>query len=181
VNYSAKIFVALAALAAFLNGCSTEPVSVADRDALRDDVNAALSDMYSQDATLQPFLSRAAGYALFPTVGKGALGIGGAYGHGMVFEHGQFVGYTDLSQGTIGVQIGGQTFNEVIAFQDADALGRFEGGRFTFAANGSVVLIKAGAAGSAAYEDGVTVFVDPIGGLMLEAAIGGQSFSYQPK
>jgi lipid-binding SYLF domain-containing protein len=137
--------------------------------------------MYAQDSTLQPFLARSAGYAIFPAVGKGAIGIGGAYGRGQVYKSGQFIGYADISQATIGLQVGGQGYSEILAFETPDALSNFEGGRFTFAATASAVIIKAGAGAAAKYDEGVSTFINPNGGLMLEAAIGGQSFSYQPK
>jgi len=174
-------FPLLIAIAVSLVGCSTSPPSGADREALADDTAAALKQMYAQDNTLAPFLQNAAGYAVFPSVGKGAIGVGGAYGRGQVYQRGQFIGYADISQATIGIQIGGQSYGEVLAFEDAPSLSAFESGQFEFAATGSVVLIKAGAGGSARYEDGVSVFVYPVGGLMLEGAIGAQSFTYQPK
>jgi len=148
---------------------------------LQDDTVAALHQMYAQDPTLQPFLSHSAGYAIFPAVGKGAIGIGGAFGRGQVYQGGQFIGYAALSQATIGLQVGGQGYSEILAFESPDALANFEGGRFTFAATASAVIIKAGGGAAAKYDDGVSVFVNPNGGLMLEAAIGGQSFNYLPK
>jgi lipid-binding SYLF domain-containing protein len=126
-------------------------------------------------------LNKSDGYVIFPTVGKGAVGIGGSYGRGEVFEHGIFVGYADISQGTIGLQLGGQTFTEVIAFADDPAMKKFESGQFAFDANASAVAMKSGAASTDTYTNGVAVFVDVQGGLMAEAAIGGQSFTYQPK
>ena len=71
-----------------------------------------------EDPSLQVFLDKAYGYALFPSVGKGAVGVGGAYGKGEVFDRGTKVGYCDLSQATIGIQLGGQTFTEIIAFEE---------------------------------------------------------------
>jgi lipid-binding SYLF domain-containing protein len=175
------IFPALTASALLLAGCTTEPPSRYDREALQQDVDAAMQQMCAADPTLQPFLNKANGYAVFPAVGKGGLVIGGAYGHGQVYQYSQFVGYADMSQATIGPQIGGQSYSEIVAFQTADALARFESGQFTFAATGSAVIIKAGAAASARYDDGVSLFVQPVGGLMLEGALGAQSFSFQPK
>ncbi len=176
-----SLFLALSLLLLLTNGCTTEPPSSADREVLQDDTVAALHQMYAQDPTLQPFLTKSAGYVVFPAVGKGALGIGGAYGRGQVYKSGQFIGFADLTQATIGLQIGGQGYSEIVAFETPDALNNFEGGRFTFAATASAVIIKAGAGAAAKYDDGVSVFVNPNGGLMLEAAIGGQSFNYLPK
>jgi lipid-binding SYLF domain-containing protein len=162
-------------------GCSTEPQSQSDREELNQDVQKTMQRLAVEDPGLPDFLTRADGYVVFPSVGKGAAGIGGAYGRGQVYENGSFVGYADLSQGTIGLQLGGQSYTEVIAFEDAASLQRFEQGKFAFAADASAVALKSGAAATAKYTDGVAAFVEPQGGLMLEAAIGGQSFTYQPK
>jgi lipid-binding SYLF domain-containing protein len=162
-------------------GCTTEPDSAGDRASLQDDAAATMKRLNVEDTGLQGFLDHSYGYAIFPTVGKGGLIAGGAYGHGLVYEKGQFVGYADISQATIGLQAGGQSFSEVVAFEYKDALTNFESGRFAFAANASAVALKSGAASSAKYDEGIAVFVDPIGGLMVEASVGGQSFSYQPK
>jgi lipid-binding SYLF domain-containing protein len=174
-------WVALAVTGMLATGCSTTPPSDIDKTALQEEVGGAVEQMYAEDPGLQSFISSAYGYAVFPNVGKGALILGGAYGRGQVYESGKFVGYSDISQATIGLQAGGQGFAELIAFQDANALHSFEGGQFTFVANASAVAIKAGAAASAKYDNGVSVFVDPNGGFMFEAAIGGQSFAFQPK
>jgi hypothetical protein len=106
--------------------------------------------------------------------------LGGAYGKGEVFERGKLIGYAAVAQLTIGVQLGGDTFVEVVAFQNKQALDRFKQGKTAFAANASAVLIKAGASGSAGYAKGVAVFVHSEGGMMLEAAIGGQHFFFRP-
>jgi lipid-binding SYLF domain-containing protein len=171
----------ISALTLLVIGCSTEPSDSDDRASLQDDVGTTLKRLYVEDPGLQQFLASAYGYVVFPTVGKGAFIVGGSYGHGMVFQKGQFIGYADISQATVGLQAGGQAFSEAIAFENAEALTRFEVGQLTFAANASAVALKSGAAGTAKYTDGVVAFVEPTAGLMLEAAIGGQSFSYQPK
>jgi lipid-binding SYLF domain-containing protein len=179
---ASKILAALiGALVLVSSGCSTEPTSSGERDVLQDDVNTTTKRMYVEDAGLQPFLAHAYGYAIFPSVGKGGFIAGGAYGRGEVYQQGQFVGYADISQATLGIQAGGQSFSEVVAFETANSLARFQSGQFAFDANASAVALKAGAAASDDYQDGVAVFVDTVGGLMVEAAIGGQSFTYQPK
>ena len=106
--------------------------------------------------------------------------LGGAYGRGEVYERGQRIGYSDITQATIGLQAGGQSFSELIVFENAAALDRFKTGKFSFSANASAVAVKAGAAGAANFKDGMAVFVKPQGGLMFEASIGGQEFSYKP-
>src|SRR5205823_5983244 len=114
------------------------------------------------------------------SVGKGGLIVGGAYGRGAVYEHNNPVGYAELQQGTVGAQIGGQSYRELIVFQNAAAFDRFTSGKLEFSANASAVAIKTGVAAAARYEDGVAIFVDAVSGLMAEASIGGQRFVYHP-
>jgi lipid-binding SYLF domain-containing protein len=173
---------ALVGIVAFmLAGCSTEPPTQSDRASLDTDVQQAMQRMNATDPGLSDFLSHAYGYAVFPTAGKGGIGIGGAYGHGELYDHGTFVGYADISQGTIGAQLGGESFTELVVFENKEAMDSFKSGTFTFSANATATAMKSGAAASQKYDSGVAVFVQPLGGLMLEASIGGQSFSYQPK
>jgi lipid-binding SYLF domain-containing protein len=168
--------------AAFMNfGCATAPTTTVARDELHDSIADTLKRMDTEDPNFRNFLDQSYAYAVFPTVGKGGIGVGGAYGRGEVFEHGKFVGYTDISQGTLGAQLGGQSYAEVIAFERPWALQRFEEGQFALSANASAVAINSGAAATAKYENGVAVFVDPTGGLMFEASIGGQDFSFEPE
>jgi lipid-binding SYLF domain-containing protein len=132
------------------------------------------------DPGLTRFFDHAVGYAVFPTVVKGAVGIGGASGSGIVFEKGQAVGKARLTQGTIGAQIGGQTYSEVIFFETVPALTDFKNGALALAAQVSAVAASAGAAKDAKYQDGVAVFTHRKGGLMAEASVGGQKFRFEP-
>lgn len=170
---------AIAALAA--PGCSTAPKDDAERQRLEGEVDSALASLRTADPSLGGLIDHSAGYAIFPSVGKGGLGVGAAYGKGHVYERGQWVGYSDVRQGTVGLQAGGQTFHELVVFQDQASLDRFKTGQYSLAANASAVALKANAARSAGFRDGVIVFVKPEGGLMVEASIGGQKFSYQPR
>src|SRR5688500_612781 len=136
--------------------------------------------MSEVNSDLEDLLAKTHAYADFPAVGKATAVVGGAFGKGEVFQGDTLVGYAGLIQVTLGVQVGGQTFSEIILFQDKAALNRFKSGRTAFAANASAVLVKAGAATSARYESGVAVFVAPEGGMMLEAAIGAQKFFFKP-
>ncbi len=132
-----------------------------------------------KDPTASRFFNSAAGWAVFPKVTKGAVGIGAAHGNGVLFDrNGQWIGNTELTQGSIGAQVGGQTFREIIFFEDNGAMRRFQEGNLEFSANASAVAIESGAAAAADYEDGVAVFTMTRAGLMLEASIGGQSFTY---
>ena len=171
--------------------------------------NLAHADNYSdtihvfkKSPAVQPFFKGAYGYAVFPTVGKGGIGIGGAYGKGQVYRGGKVTGTAKLFKGTIGLQLGGQAFKEIIFVEDKRAYDDFTSGEFEFDATASAVAITAGAqakagtegatAGSSAgsgtgkqaktnYRKGMAVFVHTTGGLMYEAAIGGQKFSFEAK
>lgn len=168
-------------VALYLGGCATTPSGDASKEKLMDDGTDALRQMKADDSSLDAFLNHSRGYVIFPHVGKGAYIVGGSYGHGLVYENGMFVGYADISQATIGLQVGGQSFMELLAFETERDLNRFKDGKFTFAANASAVALKTGAGATAKYTDGVAAFTKPIGGLMVEASVGGQQFTYAPK
>src|SRR5687767_7094172 len=110
--------VALLVLSLIGTGCSTAPKNEAGRQKLDAEVNSTLAAMMAKDVTLKPLLDDSAGYAVFPSVGKGGLGVGGAYGRGHVFRNGEMIGYSELNQATIGLQAGGQSYNELIVFRD---------------------------------------------------------------
>jgi len=169
----------------------------------------ALADKYAdtiavfkKSDAVQPFFKNAYGYAVFPTIGKGGLGIGGAYGKGQVYQGGKVAGEASLVKLSIGWQAGGQAFSQMIFFEDKRAYDEFTSGEFEFDASASAVAITAGAqakagtggatAGASAgpatgkqakasYRKGMAVFVHTKGGLMYEAAIGGQKFSFKAK
>ncbi|HEY3698693.1 MAG TPA: YSC84-related protein [Spongiibacteraceae bacterium] len=144
-----------------------------------------------------PFFKNSYGYAIFPTIGKGAVGVGGAYGEGRVYKGGAYVGDVSMAQVSIGWQLGGQAFSELIFFENKAAFDKFTNGSFGFDAQASAVAIAVGAGAQAgtsgasanvadkqskaAYVDGVAVFSMQKGGLMYEAALGGQKFTYHPK
>ena len=134
---------------------------------------------FKKITSLKPYFKKARGYAVFPNVGKGGIGIGGARGSGEVFEKENVIGKTILTQLSIGFQLGGQAFSQIIFFRDKKALERFTSGNFEFGASASAALISEGANASADYSDGVAVFTYSKGGLMYEASIGGQKFSFE--
>ncbi len=156
---------------------------------------------FRQSPQVQPFFNDAYGYAVFPTIGKGGLGIGGAYGKGQVYRGEMPTGIAKLFKVSIGWQAGGQAFSQIIFFQDKRAYDEFTSGEFAFDAQASAVVItagaqaKAGSGGATAsvsagprtarqaavnYHRGMAIFVHPIGGLMIEAAIAGQKFNFTP-
>jgi lipid-binding SYLF domain-containing protein len=133
------------------------------------------------DPGLQKFVDSAAGYAVFPKIGKGGVGVGGAHGSGVLFARGGVpLGTVTVSQVSVGLQLGGQTFSEVIFFETPKALTEFQGGNFSLTAGVSAVALANGASRSAKYASGVAVFTATTGGLMFEASVGGQKFKFKP-
>ncbi len=165
---------------ALLTGCSTAPKSAEKQAALTTRSENAVEMAKKADPGLQKFFDTAVGYAAFPSVGKGAAGIGAAYGRGEVFEGGKLVGYATLTQASIGLALGGQKYTELIFFESKAALDRFKSGTFAFAAQASAVALKSGVSANAKYANGVAVFTLGEAGLMYEASIGGQKFAYEP-
>jgi lipid-binding SYLF domain-containing protein len=165
-----------------------------------DDFSATI-DQFKQSDAVKPFFSNSYGYAVFPTIGKGGLGIGGAYGKGQVYQDGKVTGEATMTKLSVGLQAGGQAFSEIIFFKDKRAYDEFTSGAFEFDAQASAVVITAGAqaksgtegatAGAGAggpgkqaeakYRKGMAVFANIKGGLMYELAIGGQKFKFTPK
>lgn len=143
------------------------------------DVQKAIKAFKKADADLKRHFDSAAGYAIFPGIGKGGIGIGGAYGRGEVFEDGKRIGKTSVKQVTIGFQLGGQKYSELIFFKDKDALKAFKSGNYEFSAQVSAVAAAAGASKDASYERGVAVFTLAGKGLMYEATVGGQKFTFE--
>ena len=126
-------------------------------------------------------MNKSQGYAIFPTIGKGGVLVGGAYGKGEVLEKNQMIGYCDVTQASIGLQLGGQKFSELIVFDSKAALDNFKSGNFAFSAQASAVAATAGSSKAAKFEGGVAVFTLGEAGLMYEASVGGQKFDYRPK
>ena len=170
----------------------------------------ALADDYSDTIKVfrgagqsAKFFGNSYGYAVFPTIGKGGIGIGGAHGSGRVYAKGAYVGDTSMTQLTIGLQLGGQAYSQIIFFQDKRAFDSFTSGNFEFGAQATAVAIKSSAGAQAStggtsagasstgtadhastaggYQSGMAVFTVAKGGLMYEASIGGQKFSYDAK
>jgi len=167
--------------------------------------SSAWADNYSgtievfKKAVPSVFFEKSYGYAVFPTIGKAGAGIGGAHGKGRVYAKGVHVGDTSMSQLTIGFQLGGQAFSQIIFFEDERAFTQFTSGNFEFGAQATAVAITAGASATATttgnsagasggrndaksvgeYYRGMATFTVAKGGLMYEATIGGQKFNYK--
>jgi lipid-binding SYLF domain-containing protein len=129
---------------------------------------------------MSEYFSEASGYAIFPNVGKGAYIIGGASGNGVVYENGRMIGYADLKQVDIGLQLGGKAFVEVLFFETEEALQRFKDGSYELSANASAVILDKGFSEDLEFQDGVAVVTVPKGGAMAGISVGGQRFEYTP-
>ena len=150
-----------------------------DKKLMQDAINAKKT-LLKTDASIERFFDKSAGYVIFPNVGKGGFIIGGASGNGVVYEEGKAIGMADLKKLNIGLQAGGQAIIEVIFFETSVDLDRFKEGKLQFAAEASAVALKSGIAVNAKYKDGVAVFALPKAGLMADASVGGQKFSFDP-
>ena len=166
-----------------------------------EDYSATIAE-FKKIPQVAPFFGSAHAYALFPSIGKGGLGIGGSHGKGQVYVGDKVVGFTSTTDVSIGLQAGGQAYSQVIFFQNAEALNRFTAGKFEFAASASAIAVQssagattgtegtgASASGSktgdkatanAEYQNGVLVFTMAKGGLMYAATIAGQKYKYEP-
>ena len=166
------------------------------------DTDAEAVDSFRNAGESGAYFDKSYGYAIFPTIGKGGIGIGGAHGAGGVYAQGKKMGTSKMTQLTIGFQLGGQAFSQIIFFEDDRAFKSFTTGNFEFSAQASAVAITAGVSAEAntgggtstgvsggrndastasgGYRKGMAIFTIARGGLMYEAALGGQKYSYTP-
>jgi lipid-binding SYLF domain-containing protein len=175
---------------AFIAGCATSQTSTgwdpsrsatpSEQPARNVEVANAIANFKNSDPGMNRFFDNAHGYAIFPTVGKGGAFVGGAYGTGEVYERGRLIGRSSITQLTLGLQLGGQAYSEIIFFKDKASLDDFRLGNFEFGAQASAVAVTAGASANAGYSNGVAVFTLAKGGLMYEATIAGQKFNFTP-
>jgi lipid-binding SYLF domain-containing protein len=165
-------------VAAGLAAVLAMPIATRAEEATLNDAKNAVAAIKLADPGQEKFLDHAAGYAIFPNVAKGGLVVGGAGGSGFLFVNGKAVGKTTLSQVTIGAQVGGQAYYEIIYFETAETLAAFKKGEWTMAAQVSAVALSSGASANAKYTEGVAVFTLTKAGAMAEASVGGQKFSY---
>jgi len=185
-----RIMVASLCALALVAGCATSQTSTgwdpsrsatpSEQPARNVEVANAIANFKNSDPGMNRFFDNAHGYAIFPTVGKGGAFVGGAYGTGEVYERGRLVGRSSITQLTLGLQLGGQAYSEIIFFKDKASLDDFRLGNFEFGAQASAVAVTAGASANAGYSNGVAVFTLAKGGLMYEATIAGQKFNFTP-
>ena len=145
---------------------------------LIEDCRIAKAEFINTDGLMKNLFDNSYGYVIFPNVGKGAIGIGGAAGNGIVYERGSIIGKGKMTQVSIGFQWGGQAYREVIFFESKKDLDRFKENKIEFSAQASAVAATAGASGNVKYTDGVMIFTQQKGGLMYEASVGGQKFHF---
>lgn len=145
-----------------------------------EDSKEAKEEFLEGDWQMKKHFSEAYGYVIYPNVGKGGIGIGGAAGNGVAYEQGEMVGMAKLSQVSIGFQWGGQAYREVIFFESKKEMDRFKENKVELSAQVSAVAVTAGASADAKYVEGVMVFTMQKGGLMYEASVGGQKFKFNP-
>ena len=150
------------------------------KDKIIEDSKEAKKDFLEGDWQMEKHFKNSYGYVIYPNVGKGGIGIGGAAGNGVAYEQGTMVGMAKLTQVSIGFQWGGQAYREVIFFESKKEMDRFKENKVELSAQVSAVAVTAGASADAKYVDGVMVFTMQKGGLMYEAAVGGQKFKFNP-
>ena len=170
----------LCVVALALAGCATAPPMRESKMVLKAESDEAIAIFKAKDPDIQRFFQTAYGYAVLPKIFKGAFLAGGAYGRGQVYERGQMIGYCDMSQASLGFSFGGEFFREIVFFRDKEDLGRFMNGEFTLSAQATGVALTAGAATKADYRYGMAAFIDTDKGLMVDASLGGQRFTYAP-
>jgi len=159
----------------FSNSASAQ--SGKDKEIIKD-CDSAKAGFIKSDPLLVKLFEAATGYVIFPNVGKGAVGIGGASGNGIVYERGVMIGKAKMSQVSVGFQLGGQAYRELIFFENQESIDRFKKNKVEFSAQASAVAATAGASANAKYHEGVMIYTQQKGGLMYEASVGGQKFKF---
>ena len=178
-NYLSKagllmLFVAIAS-------CGPGKSGSGDLDALMQDSRDAQTAMSQADQNVQELFDTAAGYAIFPNVGKGAYIVGGASGNGVVYENGSLIGYSNLKQVDVGLQIGGKAYREVIFFENQDDLDDFKNGEYELSGNATAVIVEKGKSKTISFQDGIAVATMPKAGAMVGVSVAGQRFGFTPR
>ncbi len=173
-----RSFTLVTVLTVLLMSGSANSQSTSKEKKLVTDSKNAKAEFIRTDGLMKNLFNSAYGYVIFPNVGKGGIGIGGAAGNGIVYEKGNIIGKAKLTQVSIGFQFGGQSYREVIFFESKADLNRFKENKIEFSAQASAVAVTAGVSANVKYKEGVMIFTQQKGGLMYEASIGGQKFNY---
>ncbi|HSV15289.1 MAG TPA: YSC84-related protein [Tepidisphaeraceae bacterium] len=166
-----------------LSGCSSGEAAngntPTDNQTLSNRAQTGLDRFTSVDASLKQVTDNAYAYAVLPEVGEAALGVGGAGGRGVVYRNGQPIGTVTLNLVSVGPQIGGQSYSELVVFQNQSAFDRLQQGGITFGAEASATIVKAGAAAADRFTKGVAVYILPRGGFEAGASLNGQKLMFQ--
>ena len=173
-----NLTVSLAILASSATALGWDPDEVKEYDAKSQE---AIATFKEKDSSVQRFFDAASGYVVIPTVGKAGFGLGGARGKGILYENGAPTAVVTLTQLSFGFQWGGQAYSEFIFFEDDATLTNFKLGNFELSAQASAVAVTAGASADAKFNGGMAIFTQAKGGLMYEAAVGGQKFKVELK
>ena len=177
MNMKRNVFVLLLVLL----GLATAPVFAGWNPHEEESAQRTIRLFQKTDPSLRVFFDEAYGYAVFPDVYKGGiLLLGGARGDGYVYEQGTLIGRSSITQINVGPQLGGQAFSEIIFFRSQADLEDFKKGNYELNAQASAIVVTAGVATNSEYSDGVAIFALPKSGLMVEASVGGQKFSFKP-
>jgi lipid-binding SYLF domain-containing protein len=169
----------IALLAALFAGCATAPATRSEKQSLQTSARATLDEMIARHPAIQDTIRNAPAYAVFPSIGKGGVLVGGAFGQGILYENGVPTGYVSVEQASIGAQLGGQTFSELLVLRTPEELADVRAGRFTAGAHLGVVVLSTGAGTGTNFNPNASVFVMPRGGLMVDVSVNGQRIKYQ--
>lgn len=169
----------IALLAALFAACATAPSTHSERESLQTSAHATLEEMIARNAAIQDITRTAPAYAVFPAVGKGGFIAGGAFGRGVLFENGVPTGFVSLQQGSIGAQIGGQSFAELLVLRTPENVAAVKSGNFTVGAHLGIVVLTSAAGTQTNFDPNASVFVLPRGGLMVDISVSGQRIRYQ--
>jgi lipid-binding SYLF domain-containing protein len=172
-------------LALFILSAFTLPIGMKaqtdkEKEKLMSESKTAKADIIKTDPSISNLFTSSQGYVIFPKNGKGGLIIGGSGSNGVLYEKEKSIGTAKMAQVTVGAQVGGASYREIIFFESKDALERFKDNKLEFSGQISAVALKSGASKNAKYADGVAVFTQDLSGLMAEATVGGQKFTYKP-
>jgi lipid-binding SYLF domain-containing protein len=162
------------------SGCGGRQMTQSQSLTLQQNADAALDAMVDRDPGLREVLPKAAAYAVFPDIGQAGAIVGGAYGHGVLYVNNEVAGVVTLSQGSVGFQLGAQTFSELLVLNDPDQIRALKAGQFGLGADATAVALKPGAAAGTRFRNGEVVFIMPRGGLMAGITVNGQQIEYQP-
>ncbi|HEY4965702.1 MAG TPA: YSC84-related protein [Puia sp.] len=180
MNKKGFIMLVVIALSVFILPLGIKAQSNKDYEKLMSESKKTKANFIKTDPNMSELFASSQGYVIFPKNGKGGLIIGGSGGHGVVYEKGKSIGTAGMGQVTVGAQVGGESYSEIIFFESKEALDRFKDSKVEFSSQVSAVALKSGVSKDAKYADGVAVFTQDLSGLMAEATVGGQKFTYKP-